>query len=174
MDKHKYQDLTHRAYTLRGMIINEAIFLERMIDGYLADYFCKDDTTNKELKLLLLSTDRIVFESKRAIFQQLINTHNKEFAKKHPTIFSDIQYIIEQRNFVAHHILDTSTEGIELIDKNSFRLLKYKNSVENILFDPQRVEKVIQLIKGSITAMFELVKDESGTHLFRLSHGKAG
>ena len=65
---------------------------------------------------MIFSTTKITFDSKRDIFNAILNKNlaDKEYAKE---LNSDLQKIIEERNVFAHYKADLSQEGIELFKK---------------------------------------------------------
>ena len=143
---------------IRGLVINDSIFLERSVDRVIANHYCDNEEKRNELLEWLLSTDRIIFSNKVQLFRLILERHNKEFIKKHPDIFKDIISVIEERNILAHYQLDTSAEGINKIDENKFVLLKYKTSPEEIVFDRYRKDKILKLIAKCIKDINELLQ----------------
>lgn len=155
-----YKDYTLRSFYNRGIIINETIFLERLIDDYIANHFCKTEDTKTEMKLLILCTDRITFGSKKEILQFLIETHNKETLKNHPKLFTDLTTILEQRNILAHYWLSTSQDSLDKIKINeTVEYAKYKNKVSIISYDSKKIDTHLALIDKYITLFIALTKE---------------
>src|SRR5688572_27203759 len=93
--------------SITGTIIHETILLERMIDVYLSNIFGK----NKEFAIALrdwVFTERINLESKIQILKLVIERYNEPFAKEHKSYFTDLIYIMEQRNIFAHYLIVTT------------------------------------------------------------------
>ena len=56
-----------------------------------------------------------------------------EFVKENPNIFSDIKKLIDERNIVAHYLLDTSEAGkSEYINNGKIGFVKFRNSTETL------------------------------------------
>lgn len=152
-----YKLYTNTAYRVRGIIINEIILLERMIDGYLANYFCTTSKSKKSLKELILCTDRITFGNKREVFQFILETENPAFLKKHPNFLKNITEIIKERNIVAHYWLNTSDEAISKIETEpTIELIKFKNVISGIVYNDAKIKKILLMIKECIETCFEL------------------
>jgi hypothetical protein len=120
-------------YFYRGQLINDLIYLERLIDEAVSRHFCTDLERKKELMELMLSNERIGFYNKVQIFEYIFKTHKPEFVKANPNIFSDLKKLIDERNIVAHYLLDTSETGKEeYINKGNIGFVKFRNSTETL------------------------------------------
>ena len=53
-------------YIYRGQLINDLIYLERLIDEVVSRHFCEDLDKKKELMELMLSNERIGLYNKAA------------------------------------------------------------------------------------------------------------
>jgi hypothetical protein len=89
-----YLAYTNLAIYRRGTIINETILLERLIDDYIASYFCGEDVKKIELVDLVISTNRMIFENKVQVFKYLVEHHDKELIKKNPDMINDILNVV--------------------------------------------------------------------------------
>src|SRR5258705_4815226 len=90
----------------RGVIIQNAIEIERMMEYYIGKCFCR--TENKITELILLMIAPIQFSQKKELFDFLIQSHNKKFLSKHMSCLSKIGTIIKERNIFAHWSADFS------------------------------------------------------------------
>ena len=125
--------LQEAGYIYRGQLINDLIYLERLIDEAVSRHFCADLEKKKELIELMLSNERIGFYNKVQIFEYIFKTHRPEFVKANPNIFSDIKKLIDERNIVAHYLLDTSETGkSEYINNGKLGFVKFRNSTETL------------------------------------------
>ena len=105
----------------------------RLIDTYISFHFCSDKDRQKEFYELIIANERMTFSSKIQVFEYLLKKHKKNFVSKYFAIFSDLKNLNEERNIVAHYLLDTSPEGIErYIKDKSFGFVKFRNSTETI------------------------------------------
>jgi hypothetical protein len=132
---------------LRGRIIEQAITLERYMDYYIASHFCKDNNLRREFMSLIVSTDRITFESKRQVLKVLIETYNKDFSAANPKIFSDLIKIMENRNQLAHYMINPSEESQKKFTNNgTITFKKFKNDLQDVEYSKQHVEELSNLI----------------------------
>jgi hypothetical protein len=107
----------------RGFYINEIIKLEKLIDLFVAQFFCKNDEIAEDLLGMLLGTERISLNNKKNILFDIINKHFPELLIEFPDLKTDIQELITIRNVLAHQMLDTSGEfdKIEFLKTNADR-----------------------------------------------------
>lgn len=159
MDK----DLKHledQAFYLRGKIINHTIILERVIDEYLTNYFCgEDEEKRKVLMYSLFGTNRITLDSKRQLFEDIIKKDKPDFVKKHPYLKKDLIYIAEQRNILAHYMLNSSDDGINNHDSH-IEFVNFKGERKIIRFEEKTQIDLISKIEKSIISINSLnVKD---------------
>lgn len=145
-----------RAYYLRGKIISDTIHLERMMDDYMASYFCSDAEKKKDLMQSLLSTKRIVFENKRLIFDFIVNKKNPDWVKKYPRFKNTLIKIIEQRNVMAHYLLKTGDEAIEQVE-TKMDFINFRDNIEVESFDKKRQADLIRMIESCTLAVYELM-----------------
>ena len=137
------------------------MMLEKFIDLYITDYFTNSDEHKSfEMQLLIVGDNRISFESKRQIFHFLAEKYDKEWytsyksvkysvVKKDVVVMNkDLVYIIEQRNVLAHRILDTSPEA--LADDKGIYFLTFKNELAEIYFTEKTFIELKVMI-GNIT-----------------------
>jgi hypothetical protein len=145
-------------YLYRGQIINDTIYLERRIDEALTRHFCVDEEKKKELFELIIASERMTFSNKIQVFEYLFRKHHKAFVEKYPLIFADLKNINEERNIVAHYLLDTSKEGKEaFINNNKFGFVKFRNSTETIWREQKDYTKFHELQNKYILAMNEFL-----------------
>ncbi len=73
---HQYTDL---AFHRRGVIINQTIMLERIIDDTIANYFCGQTKKKMEILELIISTNRMTFENKMQVLKFILKTITQLF-----------------------------------------------------------------------------------------------
>jgi hypothetical protein len=122
------------AMSIRGFYITDTILIERVIDGYLAQYFCKTQYRQKEILELILSTESMPFERKRQILKVILNKHHPNIEKEYPNLFPYLVKIIEQRNIFAHYLLDTSKAALKRYPKE-IGFVKFKNETSTIWYN---------------------------------------
>ena len=126
-------ELQLTAYKYRGQIINDLIHLERLIDESISRHFCSDAEKKTELMELILCNERISFHSKIQVFQYIFDKHKKEFVSNNLNIFSDIKKLNDERNIIAHYLLDTSETGKKTFkETGNIGFVKFRNSTETI------------------------------------------
>ena len=113
-------------YERIGEIISATVGLERIMDSFIGEHFCSDKSKKTELVNLLLSTERITYESKRQVLKWIVETHYPNLKELHPTIFNDMQEIGELRNTLAHGYLNIHN-FVEHTHKEILSVKKYKN-----------------------------------------------
>ncbi len=145
-----------RAYYPRGKIISDTIHLERKMDDYIASYFCDDSEKKKDLMQSLLSTKRIIFENKRLIFDFVVNKERPDWVKKYPKFKNSLIKIIEQRNIMAHYLLNTGDEAIKEME-NTMDFINFRDNMEVESFDKKRQANLIKLIEICIYEVNELI-----------------
>jgi len=144
--KKGYYDTVQISSKYRGEILNVAIFLEKQLDTYIMNYFIGSDKNKRtEFTLFLLGTIKVGFQTKKEIFEHIATTYDADWLKtykpvreinpesknkskvQYHTLFSDLQYIIQQRNMVAHGVLDISKNALEK-DLDVITLIRHSDS----------------------------------------------
>lgn len=152
--KEKSDTLLKTAMDIRGAFINDTIFLEKVIDNWLADFFCTNKKRSKALFELILCHDRLGVEAKRQVFLFIIQNYCNDFLKEYPNTSKDLTFIIEKRNILAHWLLDTSDHGIE---SGNLKFVKFKNSTESQEFTLEIIEDMKAKLKLYRNAISKLV-----------------
>lgn len=126
------------AMNIRGFFITDTIAIERLIDDYIARYFCKTRKVQKELLELFLSTERIPFDMKRQAFKILTKKKHPDFEKTYKDFFPFLANIMEQRNIFAHYLLDMTKEGLKRYP-DEIGFIKYKNETTTIWYNNKQL-----------------------------------
>jgi hypothetical protein len=153
-------DLLSNSAHLRGRIIDGTIQVERLIDDYLAKYFCQSQRKSNELKELFFSTNSVVLDAKRSIFSVVIKRENPDFVKLNPKYLSRLDKFIPHRNIFAHAEIDTSSEAIANY-KDEIVFFKYVNgeqkrhgySTKKYIQLLQEVDYLTKKTQEALTAM---------------------
>jgi hypothetical protein len=132
-------DHVEASVLLRGMFINEVILLEKIIDNWLAKYFCKNKKRQKEMFELILCHDRLTYSSKVQVFIFLVQNHCKQFQNEHPAFAKDLAEIGEKRNMLAHWLLDSTYDAVA---KKELRFIKAKKMTPSIPFTSTDIVKL--------------------------------
>lgn len=162
MDEKNQDLLVKDAYTLRGCVVNESIFCERMVDEFLSNYFCSDIKKKKDIMELLLCTDRITSENKRQVLKKIVENNHKDFSDKYPSLFSDMLKLYEERNIMAHYMLDTSENGIKAYrDEQKIGFVNFKikgklKEAHTVWYDMNKVSAIIKLADKCKMTIIEL------------------
>lgn len=91
----------------RGLILNEAINVERSMDEFLGHYFCGHEHDSRiDLLSLLLCTGNISFRSKSLIFETILQERYKIKLSEYQDLPSEIKSAIKIRNKYAHTLLN--------------------------------------------------------------------
>lgn len=159
--RNTYQDLMRQAAEYRGQIINEVIWIEKMVDIYISSHFCKrDKSLMEEMHILLLGDNRIAFDNKRQIFHAIAMKHDdkwydsykdnsglpKEVKTKTAGAFNNaLCYLIEQRNVLAHCLLDTTKEA-KYREDEKIKFFRFKNEISEFEFTPELLSGIHMLI----------------------------
>jgi hypothetical protein len=157
------QIMLNKAAVWRGGILNGVIMLERIIDAYLACYFCNDPNKRDELNDLLFSASAgsgMNFEPKRVVFAILFQKHKKDFYKENKKFFDLISSCIKHRNVIAHYLLDTSPEAIAKfsIDKK-LPFIKYKEVTENVYYSDSQLNDIAMEIEYCVSFANKLLEE---------------
>jgi hypothetical protein len=113
---------------IRGKIIEQAIYIERFIDYYIANYFCGDKRKSFELIDIIISTNKITFDSKLEVFKTITEKYNNQFLINNPQLINRIRKIIQVRNVFAHHQAYLGDEALEKYEyQDVYTFIKFKN-----------------------------------------------
>lgn len=132
---------------MRGLVIQEIVLMERMMDAYISTYFCHPDKRG-EFMDLLISTKRITYEAKVHIVREILNRVQPRKKDEHTKFYKDLIFIAEERNMVAHYMSDASLDVIEkfLEDKETVALIKFEKNMTRETFTKDRVTALINKV----------------------------
>jgi hypothetical protein len=148
-----YHEQVQLTGLMRGVIINEVIFLERLMDIYIAQYFCDNLNKRHELQVTFLGNERTTYAAKKQIFYLLLKKLNPEIINEKPKIDKELDDIGEQRNFFAHCLMD-NTIDYSKSDPSTVYLLRFKDKTKRETYTKERFNKVL----GDIDTMIKLIQ----------------
>ncbi len=154
---------TYQAANTRGVLINHIILLERLVDSYIAEYFCGVGGKSVELMDMILATRRITFDGKMQVFKMILDKQFPRELNKHSEYAKSLQLVSNRRNQLAHFLLDHSPEAIERFVKTSaFTLLKIDNVREPKIYDFAKIKETGDLANKYIDIVTEYLKTQRG------------
>ena len=157
VEYHQYTDL---AFHRRGVIINQTIMLERIIDDIIANYFCGQTKKKMELLELIISTNRMIFENKMQILKFILKNNNPTFLKENEKAVSDIlNIIIPERNIFAHYWLETSKKLTDYLKDQKTVFIKFKDTTDYIEYDEAKFINIVKTISKNIHLFGKLQAD---------------
>jgi len=160
MDKDLVARIQMAAYIYRGQLISDLIYIERHIDEALSRHFCSDPKKRLEIMQVVFGTDRLGFSNKVSMFQFICETHYSDFLKENPKMLSELKSLIEERNIVAHYMLDTSDEAGGAFLNGELRFIKFQNKVTPIIRTQADNDKFHQLIVKNVNVLQSFLLDK--------------
>ena len=140
----KHIDIIDRSIQYRGKLLHNVSYLEMVLNAYIANYFCKGNSQRmSDMIVIMLGDDRVNLRAKADIFYNLATTYDRTWfdayvsirpkpreAKKPYNMNQDLVHVIEQRNIMAHRILDYGTFSKEAIPEDVVRFATMKNEIK--------------------------------------------
>lgn len=147
---------------LRGKVITNVSVLEFNMDTFLSYHFAKSEKFARELIEILFSTNKITFDSKKALAFEVASEHYKSILSAFPNYNRDMSEIAKKRNIFAHQHLsiDLASNAKFALDETLTFVKFHSGSGEE--FDSQKVEDLFNLIKKYID-FFKILLVEQGT-----------
>lgn len=153
--------LMSNAAVLRGIILNDAIYIERLIDEFLSRYFCGNDPDKKRDLMELIICEPLNFDIKRLAFIEIVKKEYQDFLIKNPSFKSDIDSIMKDRNILAHWLLDTSENGTTAMSRGEIMFVRFKvkteKAVNTKIFDQGKIDELKDKIKAVVNGLSELL-----------------
>lgn len=149
----------HQASHTRGVLINQIILLERLIDSYISKYFCDSQDKATELMDMILATRRMSFDGKAEVFRAILDKLHPEKKKENSATAKDLKFIIEERNMLAHYFLDVSPDILNNFSETNltFTLLKIEKTRTKEIYDSKRIIKIGDTTVHYINAINEML-----------------
>lgn len=113
----EFNVMAKKAYEIRGMVINETIYLEKALEYFIATNYCGDTKARDRMVEELLTND-VGFRAKVNAFLRIIKDKHKVWLSQNSEIPKNLEKIATDRNIMAHEVLDTSLFGIQQYELN--------------------------------------------------------
>ena len=144
------KEINEVANRVRGVILGQATYLEKMLEYYIATFYC-GETPKRDHMIETFLTNDIGFKAKVVAFQRIVkHSENSAFLSKNPKIRENMNTVYRYRNCVAHEVADTSPDAIEF----------YKNTGA-VLFTKLYSEKRTPFGEKDIPGIHQLFADIS-------------
>lgn len=159
-EKEVLQEIEHYVAVFRGSFLNTMTFIERIIELFIANHFCKEEK-QIEFTDFLLGEKHISFDAKKSAFYQILEKHHKDLYDSKKDMLVLIEYVQPERNKIAHYMICLNDEAIEKfkVDK-TFGLLQYYEKKQPIWFDVAKQTKISDSMT-KLMAWFQVVKNEN-------------
>ena len=115
---HKYSETSS---LIRGIILSQTVRLEFWISLILIEIFCKENLKNDFHKYFM--SDSLTFDQKKSIFCSIRKKVNLKESYKE--IGSDLQYIQDLRNLVAHADDYINPKLVNALNGNEISLISF-------------------------------------------------
>jgi len=142
----EWQNIKLRSIDYRGRIIDEVTHLERMLDVYIASYFCESIDKAREFANIILGSSRISLDGKRKLFDTLIKLEHPDFFKINTDFNKDMNTVMYERNSFAHNMLYSGDVAIEQHETHVW-LQKFNVKNREEWYDDEKVIGILNTIK---------------------------
>lgn len=153
---------------IRGVIINQAVTSERLIDEFLCNYFCNDEYKRKLLMELVIS-DQMMLKPKTALFFKILSIDRNYSKINYDNLNESLKSLAFNRNIVAHWLVNTTDDGIDLYKKGVISFIRFRysdNKGGNIKsYNQKDLNQVIKKANKTVEALLAIVSggDSSGS-----------
>jgi hypothetical protein len=129
------EKLLDRSIYYRGVILHNAIILEKQIESHIMVFFCND--IQRQLDLLKIVISNMSLDAKISCFQEILKSKNPDvdFDKTFGKLLFEIRFVKDVRNRFAHHAVNLAYTKSDKIPKE-FSLVNHQKS-----FDPKPFTK---------------------------------
>jgi hypothetical protein len=133
------------AANYRGVFIHYFTRIEILMDCLIRNKaFGDEESYNKFAKILSLTMDR-----KMELYKICIDNYQKENGGDYSFMISSLKELVNIRHILAHWMLDTSSEGVSLYEKNqTLRFIKSNRDANPQVFTNDVLRKRIVQIGG--------------------------
>ncbi|WDF79807.1 hypothetical protein PQ469_07280 [Mucilaginibacter sp. KACC 22773] len=149
-------DIYQRAAFIRGHFINQVAFIEKMMEYFTAFHFCRDRERAMEMVDFLTGDRFVSFESKRNVFELVLEHHFKEVYNSNKEYRSFLTTIQNERNKLAHLTVLIDEQSIDdFVHKGSIYLIKFGEKTKGIEYSKSHVDDIMY----KVNVVAEWVKD---------------
>jgi len=136
------ENYTDRVILFRGDVIEWISICESCMDLYISAYFTDDKYKRDQIINIILGTHRVTLESKRQMYDYIIESNFPDDWIKYKPIRKIFQKIIEERNVIAHYSVEANTNNDGAIIFTKYKNVKsqkiyseldQKNLIKNII-----------------------------------------
>ena len=152
MTPEQIKEVFNYSVNIRGTVLSKTVHIERLMDQYLAEYFCETEKKRLQISELWLWTERATFDLKRQILSKIIPNGNEDF-------LTSLEEIAPHRNVFAH--LEVNVERLsDFFTLNQIVFKSFSNgkkkdkiyTVETIKNLEKSMEKSIEGLKRLLLA----------------------
>jgi len=122
--------LWKQARDVRGLFLEQAIFIENLIGDIISWHFCPDEDRRNLFFSLIINNPDFTFSSKIKVLRQLLKLRYPELDKKCPEVIKELEKVIKFRNKVAHRMLDSSEQFLAKKLTDRIQLVYFKDGQE--------------------------------------------
>ncbi|MFV8332935.1 hypothetical protein [Flavobacterium sp. GSP14] len=146
------------AIEFRGKFLNTFCLLESFIDDII-DIYCLHFNVDIEEKVGRKKSE-IGIREKKQLFKICLDNYQTSTNISIEKIWGNLNNIIETRNHLAHWMVDTSEESINLTANHKIRFVdrKERQVIAEDIFDAKKVAKYVMKIESLTTEMIEIYK----------------
>lgn len=107
----------------RGMVVHFAVDIETEMERCVSYFLSNNSERTTDIIMLLGHQNNLMsFANKLLIITYIVNTYYPEFKNKHSTMLSDIDFVMQKRNIVAHRKMLITEENILNFDGKSIKI----------------------------------------------------
>ncbi|HVZ87365.1 MAG TPA: hypothetical protein VHG72_10380 [Polyangia bacterium] len=136
--------------SIRGALIDQAIWADVLVTDILAEFFVPDQKRRMLLLSDVLTGRDATFSGRCAVLEKVVASFYPAFHKQHAKLFDELSKIRRTRNRLAHAHLDTNDEFLSKDHTDRIQLVFYE--------DGERKQQVI-----TVEEFQQRLKDGSGT-----------
>lgn len=156
MTEEEFKQMADRAYYIRGLVINESIYIEKAIEYFIATHYC-GETESRDLMVEELLTNEVTFRTKILAFKNIITNNYVDWKYDNSEVIGNLERIARDRNILAHEVLDTSKFGtINFIVTRELNFAKF-NRIERNVFNDSYEKEIREIIYNTSTKIMMLV-----------------
>jgi len=125
--------LYKRSQEIRGSILDQAIWIERIIEDIIAyEFFPDEGEQDKRMKMIsfILNIRDLTFSSKVDALERLLKMRHSNIISNHPALLPTLNKIRKLRNRLAHSALDTSEEFLAKHHEDRIQIFFYEDGRE--------------------------------------------
>lgn len=149
-------EMQELSYKIRGFVLEHSTYIEKLMEYYIATYYCGETDKRDDFIETMLSND-VGFKAKMTTFCKIAK-RNRLLLSKNKGLLDKINKIHTYRNCLAHELLDTSEPAIEYYKSTKeicFTKLYVKN--KRTRFSESGMNELKELFEFVIEAIIPLL-----------------